>query len=44
MPGDYTSMTLMLIYPMPLEKFQRFALREGDRTIGSGVITDILTD
>ncbi|XP_056869985.1 elongation factor Tu, mitochondrial-like isoform X2 [Takifugu flavidus] len=44
MPGDYTSMTLMLIYPMPLEKFQRFALREGNQTICAGVITDILTD
>ncbi|TNM97263.1 hypothetical protein fugu_015419 [Takifugu bimaculatus] len=44
MPGDYTSMTLMLIYPMPLEKFQRFSLREGNQTICAGVITDILTD
>uniref|UniRef100_A0A674P2V5 Elongation factor Tu, mitochondrial n=1 Tax=Takifugu rubripes TaxID=31033 RepID=A0A674P2V5_TAKRU len=44
MPGDYTSMTLMLIYPMPLEKFQLFALREGNQTICAGVITDILTD
>lgn len=43
MPGEYTTMTLTLITPVALEKFQRFALREGGRSIAVGVITDILT-
>lgn len=43
MPGEYTTMLLTLSKPMAVEKFQRFVLREGNKTIAAGVITDILT-
>lgn len=43
MPGEYTTMTLTFITSVALEKFQRFVLREGGRSIAVGVITDILT-
>ena len=42
MPGDSIKMTIKLIYPVALEKGQRFAIREGGRTVGSGVITNII--
>jgi elongation factor Tu len=42
MPGDNVSMTVELITPVPLEEQQRFAIREGGRTVGAGVITKIL--
>ncbi len=42
MPGDNASMTVELIVPIALEERQRFAIREGGRTVGSGVITEIL--
>jgi elongation factor Tu len=35
-------MTVSLISPMALEERQRFAIREGGRTVGSGVITRLL--
>ena len=41
MPGDNVEMTLKLIYPVALEIGLRFAIREGGRTVGSGVITRI---
>jgi elongation factor Tu len=42
MPGDNTKMTIKLIYPVAMEEGQRFAIREGGRTVGAGVITKIL--
>ncbi|XP_030065291.1 elongation factor Tu, mitochondrial isoform X2 [Microcaecilia unicolor] len=42
MPGEDTSLTLILRQPMVLEKGQRFTLRDGNRTIGTGLVTDIL--
>jgi len=42
MPGDNVEMTVQLITPIALEKEVRFAIREGGRTIGSGVVTEIL--
>ena len=41
MPGDNTKMTVKLIVPVALEEGQRFAIREGGRTVGAGVITKI---
>lgn len=43
MPGEDTSLTLTLRQPMVLEKGQRFTLRDGNRTIGTGLVTEILT-
>jgi len=42
MPGDNIEMKLNLIYPVALEPGLRFAIREGGRTVGSGVITSII--
>jgi elongation factor Tu len=42
MPGDYVNMTVNLIDPVALETGSRFAIREGGRTVGAGVITQIL--
>ena len=42
MPGDNTQMTIELIIPVAMEPQLRFAIREGGRTVGSGVITKIL--
>ncbi len=42
MPGDNATMTVELIVPIAMEERQRFAIREGGRTVGSGVITQIL--
>lgn len=42
MPGEDTSLTLVLRQPMVLEKGQRFTLRDGNRTIGTGLVTDVL--
>ncbi|MEK7281723.1 MAG: elongation factor Tu [Chloroflexota bacterium] len=42
MPGDNTKMTMTLIYPVALEEGQRFAIREGGKTIGAGVITRLI--
>jgi elongation factor Tu len=41
MPGDNVSMDVELITPIAMEKELRFAIREGGRTVGAGVITDI---
>ena len=41
MPGDYVTMSVELITPVALEAGSRFAIREGGRTVGSGVITKI---
>ena len=42
MPGDNINLTLELIAPIAMERTQKFAIREGGRTIGSGRITEIL--
>ncbi|MXZ03131.1 MAG: elongation factor Tu, partial [Chloroflexi bacterium] len=41
MPGDNTEMEIELIYPVALEENLRFAIREGGRTVGSGVFTEV---
>jgi len=42
MPGDNTNLTIELITPIAMEQGQRFAIREGGRTVGAGVVTKIL--
>jgi elongation factor Tu len=42
MPGDNVAMTIELITPIAIEKGLRFAIREGGRTVGSGVVSDII--
>lgn len=42
MPGDNTTVTVDLIYPVAMTKGLRFAIREGGRTIGAGQVTEIL--
>ena len=42
MPGDNTEMKVKLMAPVALDEQQRFAVREGGRTVGSGVITKIV--
>ena len=42
MPGDDVSLTLTLGMEIPLELNQRFTLREGQKTVGTGVVTEIL--
>jgi len=42
MPGDNVRMTIELISPIAMEEGLRFAIREGGRTIGAGVVTKIL--
>jgi len=41
MPGDNVEMSIKLIYPVAMEIGLRFAIREGGRTVGSGVVTSI---
>jgi elongation factor Tu len=41
MPGDNITMGIKLIYPIALEEGLRFAIREGGRTVGAGVVTKI---
>ena len=42
MPGDNVSITVKLINPIAMEEGLRFAIREGGRTVGSGVVAKIL--
>ncbi|MFH1595219.1 MAG: elongation factor Tu, partial [Pseudomonadota bacterium] len=42
MPGDNVSMEVTLITPVALEEGLRFAIREGGRTVGAGVVSQIL--
>ncbi len=42
MPGDNVQMDIELMSPVPLESGMRFAIREGGRTVGSGVITEVM--
>ena len=43
MPGDNIEVTIELITPIAMEKEQRFAIREGGRTVGAGVVVDVLS-
>ena len=42
MPGDDASLVLTLRSEIPLELNQRFTLREGSKTVGTGVVTEIV--
>ena len=42
MPGDNIAMTIELITPIAMEKGLRFAIREGGRTVGSGIVSEII--
>ncbi|OGW56358.1 MAG: translation elongation factor Tu, partial [Nitrospirae bacterium RBG_13_43_8] len=42
MPGDNTNLTIELIAPIAMEKELRFAIREGGRTVGAGVVAEVL--
>ena len=42
MPGDNTKMTIALISPIAMEEGLRFAVREGGRTVGAGVVTKVI--
>ncbi len=42
MPGDEVNVTVKLIQPIALEEKQRFAIREGGRTVGAGVVTKVI--
>jgi elongation factor Tu len=42
MPGDNVSVTAELISPIAMDQGLRFAVREGGKTVGSGVVTEIL--
>jgi translation elongation factor EF-Tu-like GTPase len=42
MPGDTTKITVKLITPVALEEKSKFAIREGGRTVGAGVVTKII--
>ncbi|HWO93258.1 MAG TPA: elongation factor Tu, partial [Dehalococcoidia bacterium] len=42
MPGDNVKMTIELIQPIAIEDGLRFAIREGGRTVGAGVVTKVL--
>ena len=42
MPGDNVAMTIELITPIAIEKGLRFAIREGGRTVGSGIVSEVI--
>ncbi|MEO9886287.1 MAG: elongation factor Tu, partial [Balneola sp.] len=42
MPGDNVKLSVTLIQPVAMEEGLRFAIREGGRTVGAGVVTKIL--
>jgi elongation factor Tu len=42
MPGDDVTMTVALIQPIAMEEGLRFAIREGGRTVGAGVVTKVI--
>jgi elongation factor Tu len=42
MPGDNVKMTVQLIAPIAMEQGLRFAIREGGRTVGAGVVAKVL--
>ena len=42
MPGDNVQMEIDMIQPIAMDQGLRFAIREGGRTVGSGVVTEII--
>ena len=42
MPGDNVSMTVELIAPVAMEQGLKFAIREGGRTVGAGVVSKVI--
>jgi elongation factor Tu len=42
MPGDNIEMTVELIQPVAIEEGMRFAIREGGKTVGAGVVSSII--
>jgi len=42
MPGDNVSVEVELIMPVAMEKELRFAIREGGRTVGAGVVAEVI--
>jgi len=42
MPGDNVELTVELMVPVAMEEQMRFAIREGGRTVGAGVVTKII--
>ena len=42
MPGDHVTIDVKLITPVAMEDGLRFAIREGGRTVGSGVVSEIV--
>jgi len=42
MPGDTVNLTIKLIAPIAMEEKQRFAIREGGKTVGAGVVIKII--
>jgi elongation factor Tu len=42
MPGDNVTLTVELISAIAMEKELRFAIREGGRTVGAGVVTEVI--
>jgi elongation factor Tu len=42
MPGDNIDMAVELLTPIAMEKNMRFAIREGGRTVGAGVVSEIV--
>jgi elongation factor Tu len=42
MPGDNTSMEIELIAPIAMDEGLRFAIREGGRTVGAGVVASVI--
>jgi elongation factor Tu len=42
MPGDNVEMTVELVKPIALEKGTKFAIREGGRTVGAGIVAEII--
>jgi len=42
MPGDNAEMTVELMQPIAMDQGLRFAIREGGRTVGSGVVAEVI--
>ena len=42
MPGDTTNLKIKLIQPVAIEEKMRFAIREGGKTVGAGVVTKVI--
>jgi elongation factor Tu len=43
-PGDTLTISMKLEFPMPIKKGDKFAIREGGKTIAAGLITEVLQD